>query len=533
LPERDDIHLLTLRDYGRVVWVRKWLVLAIVVAITAAAYLVANSKPRVYRATATLGYQQPLSIGSLISGGTSTDANTLALEMQSAVGLAGGPAVADLAHTLLGSHSASLPHYSVAVTSLAPAATTASTVGSSTLAISAESPAAVASAAIANAYAQAFMALRKNAQAASLRAAAQAVRQQMSAFKTTASRQSTDYLLLAQELRSVLILAATSNGDFAVVLPATPPSAPFSPRPMRSAAIGLGVGLFVGIGLALVLSQFDTRVRTSREVSEELGLPIIGRIPRNGRAAFRDAPLGALKDPDGQFAEALRRVRSVLDASRSEGGPRVLLFTSRQPKEGKTLTICNLAVTLAYARRKVVLVDADLRSPRVHEAFGLPNDVGLTNVVGGELALTEVLRPVPLGGGVRGSTAVGVRPASQPVAAAPSYLVVLTSGSLRANPGEIVVSADFERLMRQLRLSGVDYILVDSPPFGAVGDAASLATYVDGLVLVVGMREAKVPGLAGSREFLQTLTCKKVGVIAVGAEPSGAEYYGYPRTQES
>ena len=531
MPERVDIGLLTLRDYGRVVWLRKWIVVAIVVATTAAAFFLAESRPRVYQATAKLGYQQPTNIGSLVNGGTSTDSNTLALQMQNAVDLVGGPVVANGARALLGG-SAGLHHYTVTASILVPAVNVSTTTVPSILGITAEGPAATASATVANAYAQAFITLRKNAQVASLGSAAKAIQQQMSAFKTRASRQSTDYLLLAQELRSVMILAATSTGDFTVVLPATPPSAPFSPRPLRSAVIGFVAGLFAGIGLALVLSQFDTRVRTTRELSEGLGLPIIGRLPRNGRESHRDGQLIALNEPQGQFAEALRRVRSALDSSRSEGGPRALLFTSRHPGEGKTVSVCNLAVTLAYANRKVVLVDADLRNPRVHEAFNLPNDVGLTSVVNGEANLADVLRPVPLGGAIRGNKAAAEQVPPAPPSGAAPYLVVLPSGPPPASPGEVVVSADFERLMRQLRLSGVDYILVDSPPFGAVGDAASLAACVDGLVLIVSMRDAKESDMMNSREFLHTLACKRVGVIAVGAEPDGGAYYGYPRFQE-
>ena len=370
LTHHDGSQLPTLRDYWRIIWVRKWIVVAAVALCTAGMFLVANSKPRIYEATARLMYEQPLAIGSAVSGITATDPNSVAIEMQSAVGLIGGPEVAGRARALLGG-PASVPHYTVTATVLPSSNTTASSVSSTALGITVQSRAARASAAIANAFAQALIGLRKETEIAQILQAEAAIRSQMKMFATPKLKQTSDYALLTQQLRSLQILAATTSGDFAIVAPAIPPSAPISPRPKRSAAMGLAVGLFVGVVLAFILSQFDTRVRTARELSEELELTLIGRVPRvHGRLAHEGRQF-ALGEPDGKVEEALRSVRSALDYANPPGEVRSLLFTSSHRGEGKTAIVCSLGATLARAGKHVIVLDADMRRPRVHEVTSI------------------------------------------------------------------------------------------------------------------------------------------------------------------
>ncbi len=218
----------------------------------------------------------------------------------------------------------------------------------------------------------------------------------MSAYTTAASRLSTDYLLLAQRLQDLKIAEATSTGDFTIIQPATPPTSPISPKPIQSAAVGFGVGLFAGIVLAFVVGQFDTRVRTHTQAGEILGLSVVGRVPHLGRRLLRDETLVTLTDPGGSVAEAVRVLRSNLDWKSIDDGWKSLLITSSLKGEGKTLTLCNLAVTLALAGKKVVVVDADLRDPQVHKAFSMPNETGLTTVIQGTLSLATAVRPFDL-----------------------------------------------------------------------------------------------------------------------------------------
>ena len=150
---------------------------------------------------------------------------------------------------------------------------------------------------------------------------------------------------------------------------------------MRAAALGFAVGLFAGIALAFLIGQFDTRVRTYRDASEILGLPVIGRLPRLPRSALAKGGIVTLSEPGGAFAESVRMMRGNLSWSAVAGEWKSLLITSARQGEGKSLTLCNLAVALALAGNKVVVVDADLRAPRVHRYFGLANVTGLTTVV--------------------------------------------------------------------------------------------------------------------------------------------------------
>jgi len=332
------------------------------------------------------------------------------------------------------------------------------------------------------------------------------------------------------------VAEATATGGFAIIQPATPPSSPSSPKPLQSAVIGLGVGLFAGIVLAFVVGQFDTRVRTHTQAGEILGLPVVGRVPRLPRRLLRDETLVTLTEPEGSVAEALRVLRSNLDWARIDDGWKSLLVTSSRKGEGKTLTLCNLAVTLALAGKKVVVVDADLRDPQVHTAFSMPNETGLTTVIQGTLSLAAALRPFDL---ERSNGSGAVTPASAPVAP-PAFengaLLVLTSGPLPPNPGEVVASRRLAMTLERLAGVDADYVLVDAPPLLAVGDAGVLATSVDGVLFVANIDQTRGPTLEAGREALDALPCRKLGVVVVGERPDATHHYryryGYGRRQK-
>jgi Mrp family chromosome partitioning ATPase len=286
--------------------------------------------------------------------------------------------------------------------------------------------------------------------------------------------------------------------------------------------------------LAFIVSQFDTRVRTHREAARILGLPVVARVPRVPRDVLRDGPLVTLTDPDGGVAEALRVLRSNLDWTRVDGDVKSLMISSSQKGEGKTLMVCNLAVTLALAGKKVVLVDADLRDPRVHTSFSMPNGNGLSTVIQGSLALEDALRPFDVdrnGQVVRTST---VSAASRSTSQS-GTLLVLTSGPLPPNPGEVIASRRMAAVLKNLAESDVDYVLIDTPPVLVVGDAGALAPSVDGLLFVANLNETRQPTLEDGREALDALPCRKLGVVIVGERLASSAYhhYGYAERRRS
>jgi polysaccharide biosynthesis transport protein len=516
----------TLRDYALVIWLRKWLVAVVIIACPLTAFLVSNSKTRVYTATALLTYQQPADIANPLSSNSSTDVNSLNLQVQSVVNTINSPALSSRARDTLGAGGSEVRGFTVTASILPPDSSAGSTV-SDVVAVTAESTRPALAAAAANAYAQAVIDLRVESEQARLRAAQDAITAQMKLFPTKDSKLSTDYLLLAQRLRDLQVAEATTTGDFKVIQPATTPDSPSAPKPFQSAAVGFGVGLFAGIALAFVAGQFDTRVRSHREVGEILNLPGLGRVPHVSHRLLREGPLVTLSEPTGPVSEALRMLRSNLDWSRIDHDWRSLLITSTTKAEGKTFTLCNLAVTLALAGKKVVVVDADLRDPRVHTAFSLPNGNGLTSVIQGSMKLPEALKAFPLGGFNEGSVRVSRNGVASPSTSQSGSLLVLTSGPLPPNPGEIVASHRLATTIKDLSELDADYVLIDSPPVLSVGDAGALASSVDCVLFVANIEQVRRPALEDGREALDSLPCRKLGLVVVGERLEPANYYHY------
>jgi len=302
----------------------------------------------------------------------------------------------------------------------------------------------------------------------------------------------------------------------------TPPASPSSPKPIQSAAVGFGVGLFVGIALAFIVGHFDTRVRTHVQAGKILGLAVVGRLPRLSGSVLRDVPLVILTEPEGSVAESLRALRSNLDRTRIDVGWKSLMVTSCRWGEGKTLTLCNLAVTLALAGKKVVVVDADLRHPRVHTAFSMPNETGLTTLIQGTISLAAALRAFEPERS-NGSGAVSPDDArSVPSAIERGALLVLTSGPPPSNPGEVIDSQRMAVTLRRLANSDADLVLVDAPAILGGGGAGVLARSVDGLLLVANLDESRRPILEDGREALDALACRKLGVVVVGGRPGAS-----------
>ena len=296
----------------------------------------------------------------------------------------------------------------------------------------------------------------------------------------------------------------------------TPPGSPSSPKPLQSAVVGFCVGLCVGIALAFIVGHFDTHVRTHVQAGEILGLTVVGRLPRLRRRALRDVPLVILTEPRGGVAESLRALRSNLDWTRIDVGWKSLLVTSCRAAEGKTLTLCNLAVTLALAGKKVVVVDADLRDPRVHAAFSMPNETGLTTLIHGTISLAAALRAFDL---ERSSGSGAVTPDDARLVPSPiehGALLVLTSGPPPPNPREVIDSQRMAITLRRLANSSADFVLVSAPPILGVGDAGVLASSVDGLLFVANLDKTRRPTLEEGREALDPLPCRKLGVVVGG-----------------
>ncbi len=399
--------------------------------------------------------------------------------------------------------------------------TAGTTTYSSVVAVNARSSDAELAAVVANAYATAFISLRQEQQREQIGDAIDVVQKSVDRMTTRTQQASSDYIILKQRLHDLEILQGTANGGFRVVVPATVPEAPYAPKPWRSAAIGLALGLFVALGLAFLLELLDTSVRTDSDVVELLRQPILARIPRISRRLLDQSALVTISEPDGTSAEAFRMLRTNLAFMNVEGDVRSVVLTSCLQGEGKSVTVANLAVTMALGGNKVVVVDADLRRPRVHKYFGLTNDRGVSTVVTGQTQLNDSLQAVPVLPQTAGNGAGFADWASG--SDAKSRLYVLPSGPHAPNPGEIVSSKRLAGIIEALA-SLADIVLVDSPAMLAVGDTPALADKVDGLLFLVEPDVVRKQQLVQAREQLDKVPCALLGVI-VARRKGGSSYY--------
>jgi succinoglycan biosynthesis transport protein ExoP len=308
------------------------------------------------------------------------------------------------------------------------------------------------------------------------------------------------------------------------------------PKTLRNGALGLVVGLALGLGLVFLREALETRARTAEEVSARLGgLPLLGRLPRPPKRLQRAEKLVMLEEPASVRAEAFRTLRANLDFMTLERDVRTIMVTSALEQEGKSTTVANLAVAFARAGKRVVLVDLDLRHPVLARFFGLTGP-GLTQVVLGHVPLEEALtqivvtdQPAPRRrvalrrGGRNGSghltrELVGV-------------LEVLPSGPIPPDPGEFVSSPALGKILLALR-ERADVVLVDAPRALRIGDVIALSSRVDGIVVVTRSKVLRRQTLAELSGLLGMVRTPVLGLVITDegegeADTAGLTSNGY------
>jgi capsular exopolysaccharide synthesis family protein len=279
------------------------------------------------------------------------------------------------------------------------------------------------------------------------------------------------------------------------------PASPETPKPARNIAIGLGVGVLLGIGLALLRDRFDNTVKNREALEEIAGAGLVANIPFD-KERRKDTAI-AFTSAHSAIAEAFRTLRTNLQFLDVDNPPRVLIITSSVPGEGKTTTATNLALALAEAEHNVVLVDGDMRRPKLDKHFDLVGSVGFSTVLSGQTSLEEVLQKTRFPG-----------------------LTVLTSGAVPPNPSELLGSLAAQKVLSELR-SSFDYVVVDSSPLMAVMDAAVLASDADGVLLIARFGETQREQLAHSVGNLKNVGARILGTILTMTPARGSAYYGY------
>lgn len=533
----------TLRDMLGIVWRRKWILILIVVVATAAAYVFSSMQTPVYQASASLIYESPIDISNPLTGQRYTDSASRELELRSVGSVLASPDMRKRTSETLAEEGSEGSLDQVTVTTEIEASE-ANSYYNSVVNVIAEGGDPQTVTAVANAYAATFVAWRKERYQKQITSAIATIKEEIAQYKRDFTKrnkklkkdernvleQSTEFLVLQQRLRDLEILKSTTTGNFRVLVPATVPSDPVEPQPLRSAILGFGIGLFAALGLIFLLEQFNTQIRHTSEITDIFHQPVIGRIPRIPAEEMKAGALVTIARPDSNGAEAFRTLRTNLDFVGLDGDIRSFAITSCLQGEGKSYTLANLAVSLALAGKRVIIVDADMRRPRLHRLFGLTNTMGLSTAVAGRHDVAAGAQAVLLTPG-RNDDEVHTKHHVQwhEGAGAARRLYVMTSGPVPPNPGEMAASRRFAEVIAALEHEA-DIVLVDTPALLPVGDFLAIASAVDGFVFLVDPRVVKRPQLREAVELLAPVQSRAMGLIVLRAPSSSKRYYHYYRS---
>jgi succinoglycan biosynthesis transport protein ExoP len=297
------------------------------------------------------------------------------------------------------------------------------------------------------------------------------------------------------------------------------PATPISPRMHTALAIGSLLGLLLGLGVALMLDQLDRVIRTVEE-AEAAGLTVLGVMPHidqtqalaqpaYGRRKRREKPeqlgdrdLIVHNHPKSSVAECCRTIRTNITFMSADRPRKTIVVTSASPREGKTTVTISLAISLAQSGKRILVVDTDLRKPRIHRSFRKPLTRGVTTVLVGEHTAKEAIQETGIPG-----------------------LWLLASGPIPPNPSELLHTEQFRMLLADLA-KNFDHVILDSPPLAAVTDAAILAPQVDGVILIIHTQRTTRDALRSALRQLHDVSGHLTGGVLNEVDLS-TQRYGY------
>jgi capsular exopolysaccharide synthesis family protein len=318
------------------------------------------------------------------------------------------------------------------------------------------------------------------------------------------------YGLINQRHKEINLTGMLKANNVRILDRATRPRVPVSPILSLNLSIGLVLGLLIGLPLAFAIESMDNTVKTPEVAEGLIGAPLLGMLPMLSQAKHRlmgDAPdrdLVVFKDPTSQAAEACRSIRTNMMFISAQKEFALFSVTSPGPQDGKTTVAISLAVTMAQAGARVLLMDTDMRRPRVHKSFGLKSDKGISSVMAGDLQLKDAISKSEV-----------------------PNLDVLPCGPTPPNPAELLHTERFRQILTQCR-GNYDRVVLDSPPIGPVTDPAIIGSMTDGVVLVLRAGHTTRDAAQFARRQLGDAGARILGLVMNQTDRKGSGYgYGY------
>ena len=329
-------------------------------------------------------------------------------------------------------------------------------------------------------------------------------------LKTESENTKRQYDSVFKRLKDIELSGLLRTSNVRVLDPAQANSRPVRPNVPRNIFFGALVGLFLGFGAAVLLDMLDSSISSQVEIEERLGLTYLGFVPTipDAKGDPRSRDLYIFREPKSSIAECTRAIRTNLLFMSPSRPARRLLVTSSGPQEGKSTTVINLAVAMAQTGNRVLVVDTDMCRPRLHRAFGLPNDSGVSSIIVGD---SEVARSI------RATEVPGVS--------------LLPCGPVPPNPAELLHTQAFRDLLATLDTK-FDRVILDSPPLAAVADAVVLATLVDGVVFVLQAGTTQREVARRTVRALRDVSANIYGAVLNNLSDEQSRYgdYGYGYT---
>lgn len=326
---------------------------------------------------------------------------------------------------------------------------------------------------------------------------------------------------LLQKLKEATLAAGLNSSNLRIIDRARIPLFPARPNVPRNMLFAVLLGLVGGVAIAFALEAVDTTVRTPEQAQSLSGLPVMAIIPLKGdvpalksagssklllatkQGSHRPAALVTYLEPQSEISEAYRTLRTSILLSTAKQPPQVLVFTSALPQDGKTMTSVNTSYIMAKQGKRVLLVDADLRRPSVHKAFGSRPPLGLSNVLSGGAKWQDV-----------------VQPTMEP------NLFIIASGPLPPHPSELLGSGMMHDLIAEWRQE-YDHIILDSPPVLSVTDAVLLAVQADSVTLVVRSGQTTMGAVRNASDLLMHMKAPLRGIVLNAFDLQSPDYYYY------